>query len=436
MEMDPTLQDQNSDDKTKPPKNSLDLSSILLPKKDAPSVDSAQRVDASVLLKQEQNATLTPPQKSPLEKVLGSPEAPLGEGASGQTFSPGISASASAGGVSSAAGGGNSSGTDLVRPLQTYQNDVASVVQQGASVVSIAAAEADRRGSQPLDSAQGATSEPRSWRTYLFIGIGTVLLLAAGGLMWYALSRTTPLPAQNLGETPYITTDGVNVITLPQGASAAAIVQQLAQAKKDVSLSLGLVAQLYVQKAPTTTGAAPTYETAQDLLGNLAPSLSGTFLRNIAPIYVLGVHTFGVNQPLLLLKVDSYEQAYAGMLAWENTMHRDLSPLFDYTPAPKIKPVPTGPVSLPAQTGTTTIATSTSSTTPPAPIDTFVPTGFIDKVVVNHDARVLQNADGTIYFLWTFLDRNTLLITTNEDTVRAVITRLTQAPVLTLPSSQ
>ena len=65
-----------------------------------------------------------------------------------------------------------------------------------------------------------------------------------------------------------------------------------------------------------------------------------------------------------------------------------------------------------------------------------MPTGFVDKVVANHDARVLQSSDGTVYFLWTLLDRNTLLITTNEDTVRAVLVRLTEAPLVSLPSAR
>ncbi|HVY73069.1 MAG TPA: hypothetical protein VG984_03425 [Candidatus Paceibacterota bacterium] len=416
MDLEPQA-DQNSEAEKLPNKKvEIDLSKILLPKKDVPSVDSAQRVDASVLLAQEQNATLIKPSE-PVSKPA-------------QNFSIGSGEPRENSASASATVGVAPASTDAIRPLQTYQNDVASVIQQGASVVSIAAAEADRRGAQSLADMQPEAAAAPSWRTPVFVGVGILLILAAGGLLWYAVSRPAPLPTQVTGETPYISTDGIIVVTVPQNTSATSLMQQLTQAKNAVSLSLGLVAQLYIQKTPTTTDALPTYETAQDLLGTLAPSLPGTFLRNIAPVYVLGVHTFGINQPLLLLKVDSYEQAYAGMLAWETTMHKDLSPLFDYTPAPKIKPVPTGPVS------TTTAATSTSSTTPVQTIPVFVPTNFTDKVVVNHDARILQNADGTIYFLWTFLDRNTLLITTNEDTVRAVITRLTQAPILTVPSSQ
>ena len=49
----------------------IDLNKILLPKKEGPSVDSAQRIDAGSLLAQEQNATLKPsePAQQPLDET-------------------------------------------------------------------------------------------------------------------------------------------------------------------------------------------------------------------------------------------------------------------------------------------------------------------------------------------------------------------------------
>jgi len=49
------------------------------------------------------------------------------------------------------------------------------------------------------------------------------------------------------------------------------------------------------------------------------------------------------------------------------------------------------------------------------------------------DARVLQNQYGDVYLLWTFLDRNTLVITTNDATLREVISRLKEAPITPIP---
>jgi hypothetical protein len=106
--------------------------------------------------------------------------------------------------------------------------------------------------------------------------------------------------------------------------------------------------------------------------------------------------------------VDSYEQGYAGMLAWEKTIQQDLSPLFNYSP----------------------IRTN-SSQAQTAP--QILSGSFADSIVHNHDTRVLTNSAGTIVFLWTFVNRTTILITTNPGTVDEVLSRQKIAPVAPLP---
>ena len=61
---------------------------------------------------------------------------------------------------------------------------------------------------------------------------------------------------------------------------------------------------------------------------------------------------------------------------------------------------------------------------------------FLDQIVENHDARVALNAQSDILLLWTFLDRSTIVITTNDATLREVISRLSQASILSLPAGQ
>jgi hypothetical protein len=60
-------------------------------------------------------------------------------------------------------------------------------------------------------------------------------------------------------------------------------------------------------------------------------------------------------------------------------------------------------------------------------------TAFVDRVVDNHDSRVIQNAAGDILLLWTFLDRNTLVITTNQYTLSEVISRLNTSSLVPQP---
>ena len=190
----------------------------------------------------------------------------------------------------------------------------------------------------------------------------------------------------------------------------------LTSAQAAVNLSLGLIDRLLPAVASTTpSGQTLVTMDAQTFLSTLAPDIPPNLLRTVTPTFLLGVHVYVGNQAFLILNVDSYEDAYAGMLAWESSMLADLSPLFAYTPSPHI----------PEEN----ISTSSAVT----PADEFLQTGFVDRIVENHDARVLQNSTGDIYLLWTFLDRNTLVITTNDATLREIISRLQNAPVTPIP---
>jgi hypothetical protein len=176
---------------------------------------------------------------------------------------------------------------------------------------------------------------------------------------------------------------------------------------------------------------------AQTFFMQIAPNMPQTLTRTLLPTFLLGVHAYDGNQALLILKTDSYEQAFSGMLAWERTMRDDLLPLFAYTPPARITQenmlATTTATSTLAATSTQAQATSTATTTPEAAPSAFLQTGFIDKIVENHDARVFQNNFGDVYFLWTFLDRGTIVITTNPNTLKEVILRTHEAPIVPTP---
>ena len=99
------------------------------------------------------------------------------------------------------------------------------------------------------------------------------------------------------------------------------------------------------------------------------------------------------------------------MLDWERTLNTDLLPLFSRNPSPKPQGAP-----------------APASATPQ-----FLQTSFVDKVVENRDTRAYLNSAGDILLLWTFLGRNIILITTNEYTLREVLSRMSSAPVVPIP---
>lgn len=374
----------------------------MLPKKETPGQTplSAQRVNAGALFEQEQTASMAPePAAAPAPVALAHKQE-----------------------------------QPLVKPLQTYQGDIESLVgEKQVSVVSIAAAEAERRGTQPLTPEQeAAASEARSgWlRQAAIIGAGVVLVGSAIGVGAYIFIRMQPVPLAEQMPAPFAAVDETRTIVMQSGITRAELMQTLVQVKSDFNLSLGLVGRLLVAKPGPADDGTMTEVGAPEFLQTLAPSIPAELVRTLEPRMLLGIHSFDENQAFVILKADSYDVAYRGMLAWEASMRGDLSPLFTRTPAVR-------PRTTPAPVATST-ASTTASTTPalPEPVQpaAFFAGNFIDQIVENHDARVILNQDGDALLLWTFLDRSTIVITTNAQTLRELISRISQASILTLPA--
>jgi hypothetical protein len=76
------------------------------------------------------------------------------------------------------------------------------------------------------------------------------------------------------------------------------------------------------------------------------------------------------------------------MLKWEKTMAQDLGGLFE----------------IPADTGTSTEI-------------------FLDEALRNKDLRILQDNGGKTILLYSFIDKQTLLITKNENVFNAILAK-------------
>jgi hypothetical protein len=360
-----------------PENNGINLDDILLPKKEVRTPASAQRVNAGVLLEGEQSAVL--PKPAPAAPIAPTPK-PAGPS------------------------------DDAIAPLETYQRDMESVIEQkNVSAVTIATAEsqrASRARATPL-----AQKPPRDWKwlaTLSAIIVSVLLIVVAAGVLAYVFLRPTPsITVGQSASAPFIAIDDTQaLVAKPEQFNRATLMQNLESMKEKTAISLGLMSRIYVVLSSTTVESSelPPQVTAQELISAIAPNAPDDLLRTVDPnYYLLGVHVFDGNQEFLVLKVDSYERAFSGMLSWERTMSQELSPLFIRTPRPR----------------TAAELANISTTTPQA----LIPTSFRDKIVANHDARVIQNDAGDILLLWAFIDRNTLVITNNESTLAEIISR-------------
>ena len=259
------------------------------------------------------------------------------------------------------------------------------------------------------------------------------LLAAASGIGFYIYMRLQPVPASAPATAPFILVDDTKTVTIGPTDTRSTIMQALTAARAGSTLSLGLMARIAVAKPTALNDGSLQEVSAPEFLQILAPRMPLGLVRTLEPQMLLGLHSYDETQVFMILKADSYETAYSGMLAWEATMQQDLSPLFSRTPAVHARTLEPA-----AAVGTTTATSSqaASSTLPAAAPASFFQGNFIDQVVDNHDARVILNSSGDTVLLWTMLDRSTIVITTNEATLREVISRLSQASILSLPGGQ
>jgi len=150
------------------------------------------------------------------------------------------------------------------------------------------------------------------------------------------------------------------------------------------------IVQLYPAYATEENAQKPA--TAEQVFLVLNLHTPASFTRNVPELTFGGV----AQEPFILMKVQNFDTAFAGMLAWENAMSADLSPLF----------------------GDTVLATFD----PSARTDTQVHDAFFkDAIASNKNVRILLDEEGHDRIVYTFVDQNTLLITTTRAALEALL---------------
>ena len=282
-------------------------------------------------------------------------------------------------------------------PLHTYQSDYATYSKKkGATPISVVAAEQNaynKRAPEVLTQ-----KKPRWWLPYVggtgFILAGVVAIVSA---VYFSQRPTVPpdpfVPALIFAdERKQITGDGETL-------------QEELSRLSEVELREGGVVVAYVAYASTTPEGKTVMEpvSGNALVRALDLGAPDIVLRNVEDSSTVGAVRAGNTYPFFILRVSSYERTFAGMLSWEDEMQEDLSRLYPPFPAPVAS----------------TTATSTATTTPAAPVFTF-----FDRIVANHDVRVLKDEEGRTILLYGYKDKETLVIARNERAFTELLTRL------------
>jgi hypothetical protein len=129
--------------------------------------------------------------------------------------------------------------------------------------------------------------------------------------------------------------------------------------------------------------------TVSKLFGALNIPIPSNLVRSLKSDYMYGFHNFNRNQPFLILKTDYYDTTFAGMLEWEQSLLKDIYPLFGVSSSEDLRK-----------------------------------RIWTDVIAKNKDTRVLKDFNEQTVLVYMFKDQKTLIITTSENTLFEVSRRL------------
>lgn len=315
-----------------------------------------------------------------------------------------------------------------VQTVRTYQSDIANTIKNdNVSMIKVALSEKkrqERRGQ--LDN----TLEDTNKNLYILIGAVVAFLVIAGLIAGFIYlqsenSRKTAQVEQQKVQ-PLLFTETTSILNIDQFELSDLF--KIIERDKEAIMELGDMKSIVLTMGSSTAERQLTTEEFFTIINSRAPN---GLLRSLDPNFLLGVYAFTPREMFAVFKVNSYDAAFAGMFEWEPSIESDIGDIF----INKKERVARSLNTLSAVKSTSTppdgnSTTDASSTVQSSPFGVFSQRKFIDKVLSNKDARILVDTDGKEAMLYTFIDKETLVIATSEKSLKEIIFRLTTGRIV------
>jgi hypothetical protein len=319
--------------------------------------------------------------------------------------------------------------------LRTYQGDMAEFIKEkNESVVSIAVKQKEKKEriekeEEKLKPVVKSKSEKGGFRKNLIIVFLSLVLLVGGvAVSFYIFNSFKKEPVSQVVAPEKIIPYN-NLITLTDVTS-----ENFGSEITKLSPSNGV----NILKISSEDGLS--FETSKDFFNLLEVSLPATLKRTLKDDYAIGIISQN-NQTsyFLIITISDFGQAFSGMLDWESSMEKDLSFLnvgtnsfitANTTPNIPADTVATSTASS-TSTGTNTVAkkplTTTASSSASTTLNVKIPMkpdnfSWKDMIVKNKDTRALVNQKDQAKIAYTFLDKNTILITSSLSSIGDIYT--------------
>jgi hypothetical protein len=290
----------------------------------------------------------------------------------------------------------------LQKPIRTYESDVAEIMaRKKTSMVTMAIAEAEKNiGAESISNKQ-----PSQAGRKIFIVLVSLILIATGLGGAYYFYLQSPLAPQNTvivaTQIPsLIAPDSQKIISF-NNLSREQIIKVVNGAFEQSEGEIGKIYEII----PTQSIASTTVRfTAQDLITKMNFDMPETLRRSITDRWMLGVYGGETQKaPFIVLTTDFFQNTFAGMLEWEKSIPEEMADLLGYRERAETN----------RDFGTSTIA-----------VYFGIKGQFEDKILRNRDVREFRDETGDMLLLYSFLDEDTLVISTSESVLGALIDRI------------
>ncbi|MDO8569306.1 MAG: hypothetical protein Q7R89_00765 [bacterium] len=276
-----------------------------------------------------------------------------------------------------------------LKQIRTFQGDVAEALQrEHESLVSIQQAEYLKKSSVQSDTnTHGENSKKRAELFNLLLGSLILFTLGTVGV-WYAYNefvRRSATPIMTAPANRFVSVDDEVNLNFT-ATSRETLINTLSDAVQGVTARK--IRHVVFTKKEGVKEMSYLFPTSE-FLKMLEARAPASLVRAFDPLFMFGA--FG-ESTFLIIKLTSFENAFAGMLAWEKNLSQDIGPLF-----------------------------ATAELSRNVPLESV----FTDITDKNKDVRMLALKDQPI-LLYSFFDNNMLIITDNIETLRMLVDRLTR----------
>lgn len=267
--------------------------------------------------------------------------------------------------------------------LRTFETDVANYVKKkGMSLVDLASDQAKFKGLKFQEEKSGGLLSKK----VLVLLVLIVILVLGGGFSFLLFGKKNALSPALVSQKPFLIPDKEIQVIIDLN-DRQKFLEDIKTALASEAGANELVNILILEQLPGNskkpvgvkfffklTGISPPQELL-DSFNDKQFMLSKIYLNN--------------SWPVLIFQVDSYSYAFSGMLKWEKTIANDLTDVFANF------------------------------------IDNQAADVFLDKILQNHDTRVLKDADGNTILAYSFINRRYLAITGSDEPLKEILYRFT-----------